>query len=107
MKWSEIRNRMKEWASKRNRLENDMQGLKVSAIVPQQIANLMAHLMGPVNCCADKIGWHQPMIYVHDNKSYCEDCIKKVAEADASTDVPVELVEQAASSTQEPAAPQS
>jgi hypothetical protein len=65
-----------------------MQGIKVSAIVPQQIANIMGHLMGPINCCAEKLGYQQPLVYIYDNKSYCEDCIKKAAEANPQDFMP-------------------
>ena len=66
---------------KRNQMENNQpQEVNAHVFVPQQLLQLLTNLMSPLMCCPGKRGINQERVFFMDNKTYCEDCFKKVAE---------------------------
>lgn len=49
-------------------------------LIPKQLLQVLQNLCAPLNCCADKIGMQQEAVFIFEGKSYCEQCIKKIAE---------------------------
>jgi hypothetical protein len=66
-----------------------MMEINAHMIVPANLLQVMSHLLGPLNCCADKVGIKEAAVYVYDNKSYCLDCLQKLAnELEANKEEP-------------------
>jgi len=48
-------------------------------LIPQQLIQVLGNLMSPLMCCSSKRGIEQAAVFIYENKSYCEDCIKKLS----------------------------